>query len=250
MSVIGRGFDIDEFRAVMARKGVARNNLYKLIITPPPGLAGAARALNMPINPGDVEDITLYCDSITMPGLSLATIESRPYGYGPSELKAYAPVFQPISATFIVDAKGYTLSFFRNWMRGIVNYTTEGRAVHRGTVNGMKTFETAYKSEYETRMELFVLAGQTRSSSSTQLNLDIVNRTIINRAFPTEIGSVQLNYGFTDQYLTLPVSFSYFDWYSDNLDQSGNASATREQASSTGGTAATPYNYNDAYERR
>lgn len=240
MPAIGRGFDIDDFRSVMARKGVARNNLYKLIITPPPGLRGAAQALNMPTVPGDVEDITLMCDSITLPGVSLATSEARPYGYGPSELKAHTPIFQPISATFIVDAKGYTLSFFRNWMRGIVNYTTEGRAVHVATVNNMKAFESEYKINYETNMELFALSGQTNSSSTNELNVDIVSKTVINRAFPLEIGSVQLNYGFNDQYLTLPVSFSYFDWYTENLDQSGNRGATQGQAGSTGGEINTP----------
>lgn len=250
MPAIGRSFDIDQFRALMARKGVARNNLYKLIITPPPGLAGAARALNMPTNPGDVEDITLYCDSITLPGLSLATVESRPYGYGPVELKAHTPMFQPISATFIVDAKGYTLSFFRNWMRGIVNYTTEGRAVHRAEVNGMKAFEAAYKSEYESNMELYVVGGTVQSSSASELNLDIVSKTVINRAFPIEIGSVQLSYSFNDQYLSLPVSFSYFDWYTENLDQSGNRTGNRIDSGSTGGDINTPFDYNAAQNRR
>lgn len=250
MVAIGRGFDIDDFRSIMARKGVARNNLYKLIITPPPGLAGAARALNMPTNPGDVEDITLYCDSITLPGVGLATVDARPYGYGPSELKAHTPIFQPISATFIVDAKGYTLSFFRNWMRGIVNYTSEGKAVWNSSVNGLKTFESAYKSEYETSMVLYLVSGQVNSSSTNQLNLDIVSKTVINRAFPIEIGSTQLNYGFNDQYLTLPVSFSYFDWYTENLDQSGSQSATQAQAGSTAGDINTPQSYDAALNRR
>lgn len=250
MPGIGRGFDIDDFRATMARKGVARNNLYKFIITPPPGLRSAARALNMPTGDRDIEDITLMCDSLTMPGVSLATVDSRPYGYGPSELKAHTPLFQPISATFIVDAKGYTLSFFRNWMRGIVNYTTEGRAVHLASVNNTSAFESAYKSEYETNMVLYVLSGQARSSSDNQLDVDIVSKTVINRAFPLEIGSAQLNYGFNDQYLSLPVTFSYFDWHTENLDQAGNATSTRERAGATAGAINTPYDYEAALIRR
>jgi hypothetical protein len=250
MPAIGRGFDIDDFRAVMARKGVARNNLYKLIITPPPGLQTAARTLNMPTNPGDVEDITLFCDSVTMPGLSIATVDSRPYGYGPTELKAHTPIFQPISATFIVDAKGYTLSFFRNWMRGIVNYTTEGKAVHRASVNNMMAFEAAYKAEYETTLALYVLSGQVKGSSLNELDLDIVSKTVINRAFPIEIGSSQLSYSYNDQYLTLPVSFSYFDWYTENLDDTGNRTATQSEAGSTGGDINVPFNFNAAQNRR
>lgn len=250
MANIGRGFDIDQFRAVMARKGVARNNLYKLVIGFPPGLRSAAGALNMPESMEDLEDIVLYCDSVTMPGVSLATAESRPYGYGPVELKAHTPLFQPLSATFIVDAKGYTLSFFRNWMRGIVNYTPEDRAVHNSSLNGMAAFESSYKAEYETTIQLYVLGGQVRSSSASQLDLDIVSKTVINRAFPIELGSVQMNYGYNDQYLSVPVSFSYFDWYTENLDQSGNRNATKQEAGSTGGEINTPYSYGAGFNRR
>lgn len=235
---------------MMSRKGIARNNLYKLQITMPPGLRAAARALNMPSSDRDLEDITLMCDSITLPGVSLATVDSRPYGYGPSELKAHTPIFQPISATFIVDAKGYTLSFFRNWIRGIVNYTSEGKAIYSSTVNGMKTFESAYKADYETQMTLYVLSGEARTSSTNELNVDIVSKTTINRAFPLEIGSAQLNYGFNDQYLTLPVSFSYFDWYTENLDQSGNQTGSRPQAGSTGGDINAAFDYDSAQNRR
>ena len=52
MASFGRGFDIDGFRAVMQRKGIARNNLYKVQITPPPGLN--TKAMNMPKSAGDV----------------------------------------------------------------------------------------------------------------------------------------------------------------------------------------------------
>lgn len=250
MANIGRGFDIDEFRSVMARKGIARNNLYKFVIGFPPGLLTSAQTLNMPKSMQDLEDIVLYCDAVTMPGVSMMTAEARPYGYGPVELKAHTASFQPISATFIVDAKGYTLSFFRNWMRAIVNYTAEDRAVHNSSLNGMAAFESGYKAEYETRMELYVLGGQVRSSSAEQLDLDIVSKTVINRAFPIELGSVQMNYGYNDQYLSVPVTFSYFDWYSENLDQSGNRNATREEAGSAGGEINTPYDSVAAFNRR
>jgi hypothetical protein len=114
----------------------------------------------------------------------------------------------------------------------------------------MKAFEAAYKSEYESNMELYVVGGTVQSSSASELNLDIVSKTVINRAFPIEIGSVQLSYSFNDQYLSLPVSFSYFDWYTENLDQSGNRTGNRIDAGSTGGDINTPFDYNAAQNRR
>ena len=223
MADIGRGFDIDGFRSVMARKGIARPNLYKLQITPPPGLKNAYRALNIPSAPADVEDIMLYCDSVTLPGLSLATTDSRPYGYGPTELKAYSPVFNTLSVSFIIDAKSFTLSFFRNWMRGIVNYTSEGKAYHTGAVNRATPFEASYKHEYETMMQLYVVSGQVQSSSETSLDLEIVSKTTIVRAFPISIGDIQMSYSTQDQYMTLPVTFSYFEWYADSLTTTAGA---------------------------
>lgn len=221
---IGRGFDIDDFRSVMSKKGIARTNLYKLFITKPRSLD--TKSLKMPDSPGDMEEIMLYCDSVTMPGLGLATTQNNPYGYGPMEQKAYAPLFNQLSASFIVDAKGYTLSYFRNWMRGIVNYTGGGKAYWKDgitTVRGGRNapFEASYKAEYEASMELVVVSGTTNPSQSNenQINLEVVSKTRIFRAFPIMIGDVILSYGVTDQYMTLPVTFSYFDWYSDDLSQ-------------------------------
>lgn len=219
----GKGFNIDDFRAVMAKKGIARSNLYKLVITMPPGLRTNARALNMPSSLGDLDDICLYCESVTLPGLQLATTESKPYGYGPQELKAYAPVFNQMQASFIVDAKGYSLSFFRNWMRAIVNYTSEGKAYYRASAPGPRggrnaVFESSYKSEYETMLELYVISGVATQSDDSSLKVELVTKTTLTRAFPTMLGDSVLNYGVTDQYLSVPVTFSFFDWYSDNIN--------------------------------
>lgn len=219
----GKGFNIDDFRAVMAKKGIARSNLYKLVITMPPGLKSNARALNMPTSLGDLDDICLYCESVTLPGLQLATTESKPYGYGPQEQKAYAPVFNQMQASFIVDAKGYTLSFFRNWMRAIVNYTSEGKAYYRASAPGPRggknaVFESSYKAEYETMMELYVISGVATQSTDNSLKVELVTKTTITRAFPTMLGDAVLNYGVTDQYLSVPITFSFFDWFSDNIN--------------------------------
>lgn len=217
MANIGRGFDVDAFRAVLQRKGVARNNLYKMIITLPPGLQGAAGSLNIPSSRTDVEDIMLYCDEVTLPGLALVTSDNRPYGYGPQELKAYAPAFNSMSATFIVDTQSYVFSFFRNWMRGIVNYSTEGKGITSSKVNGAQPFEASFKKDYETTIELYVLDNQSSGVTSTSINTPIISKTTILRAFPIELGSAVMGYGNNDSYMRLPVTFNYFEWYADEL---------------------------------
>lgn len=214
----GKGFNIDDFRAVMAKKGVARSNLYKVVITLPPGLKNVARQLNMPSSSDDLDDICLYCESVTLPGVQLATTESKPYGYGPTELKAYAPVFNQMQASFIVDAKGYTLSFFRNWMRSMVNFTSEGKAYWSAKAPSAgggqnAVFEAAYKKDYETVIEIYVISGV-----ATESTFELVTKTTVMRAFPVMLGDVILNYGVTDQYVSLPVAFSFFDWFSDTIN--------------------------------
>lgn len=220
----GKGFDIDDFRAVMAKKGIAKTNLYKVVFTLPRGLLQVARQLNMPSSLDDLDDICLYCESVTMPGIAMATTESKPYGYGPLEQKVYAPVFNQLQASFIVDAKGYTLSFFRNWMRSMVNYTSEGKAYWSAkapSAGGGKpnaVFEAAYKSDYESIIDLYVISGVATESTNNSLKVELVTKTTVMRAFPVMIGDVVLNYGVTDQYLSLPVTFSFFDWWSDSIN--------------------------------
>lgn len=229
MANIGQGFDVDGFRALIQRKGVAKNNLYKVLIAPPRGLVAASDSLNMPKG-SDIEDIMLYCDEVTLPGISLVTSDSRPYGYGPVELKAYAPAFNNLQATFIVDTQSYTLSFFRNWMRGIVNYSGEGQGITSSRINGALPFEASFKSEYETTMEILLLDNVGGGGRGFGTNVNIVSKTTVLRAFPIEIGSLMVGYGNNDSYMRLPVTFNFFEWYSDNLS---NAS-TNPLAGQTG----------------
>ena len=108
-------------------------------------------------------------------------------------------------------------------MRSIVNYTSEGKAYWSAkapSAGGGKNnvFEAAYKSDYETIIEIYVISGVAMQSEDSSLKVELVTKTSIMRAFPVMIGDAVLNYGVTDQYLSLPVTFSFFDWWSDSIN--------------------------------
>ena len=96
-------------------------------------------------------------------------------------------------------------------------------------------------------MELNVVSGYAEKSTNNNLNVEIVSKTTIMRAFPVMIGDVVMSYGVTDQYMTLPVTFSYFDWYVDIITQGAAASGQPtggSAAGTNGGVQLTPYSPN------
>lgn len=207
MAINQRGFNIDEFRSLVTRNGIARNNQYKVILTPPRSILTALPGL---ANPNLVEDIMLYAESIQLPGLSLATSPIRNNGYGPVEYKPYMPIYgQTIPFVFYVDTNGLLFDFFHTWMRTIINYTTEGRSFTRSRFSGMSPFEVNYKPNYQTDMDILVLDQEDGGK--------IVKQYRVMKAFPVQIPDTPLSYNSTDSILTLTVMFSFFEWHTLKL---------------------------------
>lgn len=203
MAINQRGFNIDEFRGLITRNGIARNNQYKVILTPPADLVSVLPGVS---NPNTVEDIMLYAESIQLPGLSLATSPIRNNGYGPVEYKPYMPIYgQTIPFVFYVDTKGLMFDFFHTWMRTAINYTTEGRSFTNTRFNNMNPFEVNYKPKYQTDMDIMVLDQEDGGK--------IIKQYKVLKAFPVQIPDTQLSYNSTDSILTLTVMFSFFEWY-------------------------------------
>jgi hypothetical protein len=166
-------------------------------------------------NPGAVEDIMLYAESIQLPGLQLATTPIRNNGYGPLENKPYMPVFgETIPITFYVDTKGFILDFFHTWMRTAINYTTEGGGFNTTKFNNSSPFEVNYKPKYQADMEILVLDQDEGGK--------IIKTIKVLKTFPVSIPDTTMSYNSTDSILTLTVMFSYFEWYSLKLADRSN----------------------------
>jgi hypothetical protein len=65
--------------------------------------------------------------------------------------------------------------------------------------------ELAYKDDYAVDIKISVFKENTEE----------VIKIVLRQAFPTDIGDIQLNWNDTNDYMRIPVSFTYTDWYTE-----------------------------------
>lgn len=154
---------------------VARPSRFEVIIPVPTKLL---RYTSM------VKRLTLRCETCTLPGLSLHT-EDRSI-YGTPEKIAYLKNHEDLDVTFICSGDMKEKMFFDAWMNLIVpnssknpefqdNYTTTINITHYG-VDNTKTY-----------------------------SVDVIN------AFPINVAPIEMSWDAKNQYMRLPVKFSYLE---------------------------------------
>jgi len=194
------GFNIANFTSHLNANGVLRNNKFFVRMSYPIGFDGNNDLTNTS------RYIELWCDSTNLPGVSMQTTQFRRYGYGVTEKRPVAPSFNNVSMTFMGDSKGAMHSFFHSWMKLINNYNlADGNLSNYKDYSGHRSYELAYKNDYTSDITISVFKE----------NTDRVITIVLRKAFPTDIGDIQLNWNDTNDYMKIPVSFSYTDWYTE-----------------------------------
>lgn len=219
-----RSFNIDQFRAALNRRGVARNNYYTVEFALTESILKNAGITD---NTSSVlRDLLMYAESATLPGLQLATTEVRNQGIGPVQYRPYAPLFsREITINFIVDRGGILADLFYVWMRTAVNYTSQSYNVGAPiSYNKASTFEVSYPAEYQVPLTIKVkdnlITGVDKNNKPTTPS-HILKYNLYN-AYPVSVMDMRVSYGAQDQLLTLPVSFNYYHWYCETLSATGN----------------------------
>ena len=128
-----------------------------------------------------------------------ATSETRRYGIGPIEKKPYAPIFNDISVSFLVDGQGELYKFFYTWMNRIVSSDqfVNGNGV---SDNGLSPFEVEFKDDYKCQLMI---------STFDEAGNSVLSSQIVD-AIPISISDTAFSWGDTDQVMKLQVTFTYF----------------------------------------
>ena len=96
------------------KQGMARNNRY--LVTIPLGYGNAS------------EIASLFCESVSLPGLSVATTPHRIYGE--QREVPYERMFDPVTFTFYVDSGLIIKKAFDDWMAQIIDPLTRTQAYY------------------------------------------------------------------------------------------------------------------------
>lgn len=167
---------IERFIANIKTRGLSRSNRYEVIFTPP-------------IKMGDntnMQDILLYCDQATLPGVSYSTTQNRTFG----EFREtpYEKLYDTATFSFYVDKDLVVKYMFDQWMESIQDPMTR---------------KFNYYDNYVVDMKINVQ--------------DLMNKTHYTMAlyecYPKSINSIQLDYSAKDV-MKINVTMQYKYWLS------------------------------------
>jgi len=204
--------------------GVLRTNRYHVTFAAPVYLRDDAltSALNDNSTSTPLDRISLRCESVQLPGVTMATIDGAPprMGYGAAESMPYGTVFDDITLSFIVDAKSEVHRFFYKWVNTIVNFHSQGQSKLReslGPVRGMKTYEVGYKKNFTTDLTITVYDGVNTRTVENGQNVYLVQgkrvmEVKVYNAFPKLLPSLDMSWGSNDEIVRLQIPFSYTDF--------------------------------------
>ena len=154
---------IREFVGTVANEGLMRNNRFSVLLTVPPAVSVGI----------DVRKVLLYCDSVTLPGLSLATAEAKTYG----EVREmpYQRVFENIPMTFYVDNSMHVKTMFDTWLAAVINPGSREVNYYRDYVTDMtiSVYDVNDKSRYE------VTCYQCYPKSISAIQMDYANKDVM-----------------------------------------------------------------------
>ncbi len=198
---------INNIRSYLSKNDILSNNLFYVEISIPKILTGTHDKM--------ARDLPLLCHSAALPGVSFATSEVRRYGVGITEKRPTFPIFTDTTLTFIGDGKGEVRNFFYNWMTNIIKFDTPGATGPVGS--RMSPFEIDYKENYQCQITIVVL---------NRSNQQIFKVTLTD-AFPIALGDQTLSWHDNDSMMSIPVTFTYYNWKCETLDVAGiNAGIT------------------------
>lgn len=142
------------------------------------------------------DDIRFFCQTVTMPGINLELMSYRQGGIGYTEFMPMNSAPENLNGVFMLDSNHRIMSFFHEWINSVMNINGDAGPSPRG----LEPKEINYKSDYTTSMEIdfFSTYDQER-----------VYRCIYEGVFPTQVGSITLNWSDNDSIATLPVNFSF-----------------------------------------
>lgn len=195
------GFDITDFRASMNKKGVVRNHSYMVSITPPAILSDY-----------DASQLTLRCDSLNMPGISLMTQDGiYRYGYGPAEVMPYNAMYALVTMSFIIDRVASQFTFFNIWLNRVFDTNMSGGILPQEAISDRTQsapYEVSYKKDYATPMHIFVY---------NEVGDKVIELNFI-EAYPVLIQDTPLSWGLQQDVVRLQVSMAYKSYFMKTLE--------------------------------
>ena len=196
MSILGS--EIDDLKSVFSkRQGPAYSNRFMLFMTPPSasllnldvnaaitGVLGGGLSLGGFIN--DPRDVSLLCESCTLPGRTVSTID---YQNVKQAVKVpYSFINEDVTFTFILTGDYYMRKMFDNWMNLVFDaenyqlkykdtYTTDVR-IAQVNKNNIPVYTVQLHNAYPTGINAITL-DNTAESTIQKVTVNMTYETFV-----------------------------------------------------------------------
>ena len=192
-------FNINDFKAHVNSRGLAKNNLFFATITPPTTLGFLQDRITS-------NELSFLCKTAQLPSLDFTTADFRPHGYGKVYKRPVEFTESSMQLVFMVDAQFGVLKFFHRWMQSIFNYNMSSVTEDP---QGKLPYEFEYRDNYAAVIEVLVFSANDTGK---------VYRYKLTGAYPVTVGQVDVSWENQAEIMTLGVSFEYDNLQVDALE--------------------------------
>lgn len=202
-------FNISKFKSSFESVGgPAKANLFEVTMTQPKWMNGATEKEKGKF---DARMFTMFCNKITFPGVNVNTTMYDYVGQMSKTIPSSITNPGPITATFMCDSDHHTIRFFHYWIRHVLNYSAAG-GIH-GEWHDMLRHEVGFKDDYVSDLQI--------KHFSTDSNPRSYYAAMLQGAYPTSVGDLELAWEGVEGYMTVDVQFA-FDNYQYSDDKAGH----------------------------
>jgi hypothetical protein len=179
----------------------SRPCLYIVQIFPPPQLLGSDLQIL-----SNIQAIGLNCDSVTLPGFSVATKENKRYGLKTEYV--YDKIVEEVPMTFYLSENMDEFKLFEKWLN--LMQSNDGRI--------------AYEQDYRGTICIHQCSNKSRPNKGTvPEDLEVMLSATLLDAYPKSLSGITLGHGMMNTYSKVTTSITYRDviykyWNDTNSD--------------------------------
>ena len=185
------GFNVSGFTSTIKTLGLANPNKFKVAIAFPKSL-GIGGSKPMPGQPDNetLQNLNLMCETVSIQGRGVQTMLDLQYGLR-KEIAYNAPVYQPISLSFLCSSELKEKKLLDKWNNFIVP-NNKGRG-----------FDVAYYKDYTGTITVSLLDSDGETVKYTQTYIE---------AYPKTVNSIELNHSTQNSVARVTADFQYAYW--------------------------------------
>lgn len=205
-------FNIKTFKSNIQSKGILKNSLYEVIVTPPQILnqnqllTGNQTLSNQSLT----NDIKFRTTNVNLPGYDIKTVNIRRYGVGPIQKYPSTNEFSELSFSILCDKDSNIWKFWHEWCRLVFHGQGSSDTSNPNGINTTAKYFSHFRDEYSSTLQINIYEQAGNESI----------KYIFNSAYPASISGVPLNWNPTNGLIQLTILIIYKDYSVENLSTS------------------------------